>query len=94
MEMMEGEESEDSGGPRVKRKVYPRPDFSQAPWSILLRKAELKRRDSREARNFRRHFRIPYEFFSELVQLAEHRKWFSLTALTAKNVAGGQCIHS
>ena len=55
----------------------------------MLRKAELKRRDPREYRNFRRHFRIPYEFFLELVQLAKYRKWFSLAA---RDVAGRQCI--
>ena len=73
-----GKESEDGGGPRVKRTRQVHPRSSQAPWSIMLRKAELKRRDPREARNFRRHFRIPYEFFLELVQLAKHRKWLSL----------------
>ena len=36
----------------------------------MLRKAELKRRDTREARNFRRRFRIPYEFFFEFAKLA------------------------
>ena len=55
----------------------------------MLRKAELKRRDSREYRKFRRHFRIPYEFFLEPVQLVKYRKWFSLAA---RDVAGRQCI--
>ena len=85
----EGEESEDGDDPRVKRtrQVHPRSDFSR--WSIMLRKPELKQRDSREYRNSRRHFRIPYEFFLELVQLAKHRKWFSLVA---RDVAERQCI--
>ena len=88
METAEGEESEDGDGPRVKctRQVHPRSDLSQMPWSIMLWKPKLKRRDSREYRNFRRHFCIPYEFFLKLVQLA---KWFSLTA---RDVAGRQCI--
>ena len=30
-------------------------------------------------RHFRKHFRIPYAIL-ELVQLAKHRKWFSLAA--------------
>ena len=47
------------------------------------------RHDSRENRNFRRHFHIPYEFFLELVQLAKHLKWFSLAA---RDVVGRQCI--
>ena len=46
-------------------------EFSQAPWSTILRKAELKRHDSRETRNFCRRFRIPCEFFLELVKLAK-----------------------
>ncbi|CAM9585631.1 unnamed protein product [Ascophyllum nodosum] len=56
---------------------------------IMLGKPELKRRESREYRNFRRHFRIPYEFFLELVKLAKDRKWFSLAA---RDVAGRQYI--
>ena len=36
----------------------------------MLRKAELKHRDLEKPEHFRRHFRILYEFFSELVQLA------------------------
>ena len=74
METTEKEGIEDGDSPRIKRtrEVPPRSDFSQVPWSIMLRKAELKRRDSREYRNFRRHFRIPYEFFLELVQLAKY----------------------
>ena len=89
METTEKEGIEGGGSPRVKRtrEVPPRSDFSQAPWSIMLRKAELKR--STEYRNFRRHFRIPYEFFLELVQLEKYRNWFSLAA---RDVAGRQCI--
>ena len=91
METTEKEWIGDGDSPRVKRtrEVLPRSDFSQAPWSILLRKAELKRRDSGEYINFRRHFRIPYEFFLELVQLAKYRKWF---LLATRDVAGRQCI--
>ena len=91
METTEEEGIEGGDSPRVKRtrEVPPRSDFSQAPWSIMLRKAELKRRDSRKYRNFRRHFRIPYEFFLKLVQLAKYRKWISLAA---RDVAGRQCI--
>ena len=72
METAEGEESEDGDDPRFKRtrQVYPRSDFSQAPWSIMRRKPELRQRDSGEYRNFRRHFLILYEFFLELIQLA------------------------
>ena len=66
----EREEGEDDDGPRAKRtrQVHPRSDFSHAPWYIMLRKAEPKRRGSREAINFRRRFRIPYELILELVK--------------------------
>ena len=60
-----------------------------SPDGLMLRKPQLEQRDSREYRKFRRHFRIPYEFFLELVQLANHRKWFSLAA---RDVAGRQCL--
>ena len=93
METAEREESEDGDGPRVERtrQVHPRLDFFQLRWSTtkMLTKPELKQRDSRGYRNFRRHFRIPYEFFLELEQVAKHRKWFSLAA---RDVAGRQRI--
>ena len=55
----------------------------------MLRKADLKRRDSKAAINFLRHFHILYEFFLELVKLAKQEKWLSLTA---RGVAGRQFI--
>ena len=62
------------------------------PDGLMLKKTELEQRDSREyikfRRHFRRHFRIPYEIL-ELVQLAKHRKWFSLAA---RDVAWRQCL--
>ena len=60
-----------------------------SPDGLMLRKPELEQRDSRECRKFRIHFRIPYESFLELLQLAKHRKWFSLAA---RDVAGRQCL--
>ena len=58
------------------------------PDILLLKKPELEQCDSREYIEFRRHFRIPYEFL-DLVQLAKHRKEFSLAA---RDVAGRQCL--
>ena len=48
MKTAEGEESEDADNPRVRRtrQVHPRPGFSRAPWSIMLKKPELKQRNS------------------------------------------------
>ena len=58
METVEGEESEDGDGTRVKRtrQVHPL-DFSR--WSIMLRKPELKQRDSIEYRFFSQTFPHP-----------------------------------
>ena len=76
--------------PASSAQVHPRSGFSQAPWSTILRKAELKRHDSREARNFRRRFCIPYKFFLELVKLA--KQVVDIMSLAATGVAGRQSI--
>ena len=72
METTDVEEGEYGDGPRVKRirQVHPQSDLSQELWSIILRKQELKRYDPREARSFRRRFRIAYELFLKLMKLA------------------------
>ena len=59
-----------------------------SPDGLMLRKPDLEQIDSREYRQFRRHFRIPYEFL-EPAQLAKHRKWFSLAA---RDVTGRECL--
>ena len=59
-----------------------------SPDGLMLKKTKLEQRDSREHRKSRRQFRIPYEIL-ELVQLAKHQKWFSLTA---RDVAWRQCL--
>ena len=91
METTEKEEGEYCDGSRVKRtrQAHPRSGVCHAPWSIILRKAQLKRHDSREIRYFFRRFHIAYEFFLEIVKMAKQRKLFSLTA---RDVAGRQCI--
>ena len=67
-ETAERKESEDGDDPRVKRtrQVHPRSYFFQASWSIMLRKPELKQRDSRGTENFA-DISVPYEFFLELI---------------------------
>ena len=91
METTKGEEGENDDGPCAKhtRQIHSQSDFSRAPWALMLRKAELKRRDSRETRDIWRNSLILYDFFLELVKLAKLWKWFSLAA---KNVADRQCI--
>ena len=55
----------DGGFPKVKwmRRVYPRVDYTQAPWTaVMLRQPSQSIHTSREAYTFRRRFRIPYVF--------------------------------
>ena len=87
METAEGEESEDGDVPASSVLGESTHDRI-SPDALMLRKPELEQHDSREYRNFRRHFRIPYEVLV-LVQLAKHRKWLSLAA---RNVAGRHCL--
>ena len=49
--------------------VYLRADYTQAPWTVMLRHPNLNAHTSREAKTFCRRFRIPYVFFVELLQL-------------------------
>ena len=57
--------------PQVKRmrRVYPRADYTQAPWTVVLRQPSLSIHTSREAKTFRRRLRIPYVFFVESISL-------------------------
>ena len=55
----------DDGSPKVKwmRRVYPRVDYTQAPWTVvMLRQPSQSIHTSRKAYTFRRRFRIPYVF--------------------------------
>ena len=94
MEMTEGDEGGDGDGLRVKRsrqEVRPRSEFPQsAVVYIVLRK--VKRRDSREAGNFRRNFLILYEFFLKLVKLSKQRRRKRFSSATM-DVAERQCIY-
>ena len=55
----------DDGSSKVKwmRRVYPRVDYTQVPWTVvMLRQPSQSIHTSREAYTFRRRFRIPYVF--------------------------------
>ncbi|CAN0185409.1 unnamed protein product [Pylaiella littoralis] len=71
------------------RRVLPRPDYRASFWWRMLGETGLKEPGSREARLFRRRFRIPYQFFTELIELVKEKKWFSIRQT---DVAGRQCI--
>ncbi|CAM9144585.1 unnamed protein product, partial [Sphacelaria rigidula] len=80
MPQSEDEESEDDGrrGPRT---VHPRPPYEDSSWARMLRNPALADPASRDAQLFRRRFRVPYQFFLQLVDLVEERRWFSTTAV-------------
>lgn len=85
------EDSSGGNGPPVKRRraVLPRPDYKASFWWRMLGETGLQEPGSREARLFRRRFRIPYQFFRELIKLVEQKKWFSVRE---RDVAGRPCI--
>lgn len=79
MELLEADdrvqEDDDNEGDdfRVKRtrRVFQRADYAQAPWEIMLREEAVDDYTSREARRFRRRFRIPYVVFLELMAMVK-----------------------
>lgn len=75
--------------PKRRRAVLPRRDYKASFWWNMLGETGLADPGSREARLFRRRFRIPYQFFQEVIKLVEEKKWFSTRA---KDVAGRPCI--
>ncbi|CAB1111334.1 unnamed protein product [Ectocarpus sp. CCAP 1310/34] len=70
-------------------RVILRPDYRASFWWRMLGETGLKEPASREAKIFRRRFRIPYQFFTELMELVKKKKWFPMRK---KDVAGRMCI--
>ncbi|CAN0083359.1 unnamed protein product [Pylaiella littoralis] len=61
----DAETNEDNDPPMKRtRRVLPRPDYRASFWLRMLGETGLKEPGSREARLFRRRFRIPYQFFT------------------------------
>lgn len=75
--------------PKRRRRVLPRRDYKASFWWNMLGETGLQDPGSTEARLFRRRFRIPYQFFRELIKLVQEKKWFSIRE---KDVAGRPCI--
>ncbi|CAN0428721.1 unnamed protein product, partial [Pylaiella littoralis] len=76
--------------PPVKRtrRILPRRDYKASFWWNMLASPGLGDPGSREAKVFRRRFRIPHKFFTEVVALVKAKKWFPLRA----DAVGRQCI--
>ncbi|KAG5188752.1 hypothetical protein JKP88DRAFT_303622 [Tribonema minus] len=82
----------DDSTPRRKRcrRVYERPDYRRTAWMTMLdNEAQLLDPTSREAKKFRRRFRLPYPMFKELVALVREKGWLPCADA---DVAGRPCI--
>ena len=73
------------------RVVSPRPNYAACEGSEILRKLSLKDPASKEAKLFRRHFRVLFAFFPEIVKLVKDGGWSSTTA-NGKDITGSLCI--
>jgi len=62
--------------PRKQREDFPREDFSQAPWQIMITSGAYKIETTKEGRNFRRKYRVPASVFDFIVETVLHRKLF------------------
>ncbi|CAM9826734.1 unnamed protein product [Sphacelaria rigidula] len=88
--MLEPDDEDDKqDGRRAPRTVYPRPSYADSAWARMMRCPALADPASREANLFRRRFRVPYQFFGQIVELVQKRHWFSSTVV---DVSGRQCI--
>lgn len=62
--------------PRKQREDFPREDFAQAPWQIMITSGAYKIETTKAGRNFRRKYRVPATVFDFIVETALHRKLF------------------
>ena len=51
-----------------------RADYATSSWSVMLQNKQLQVRGSKEAKDFRNRFRVPYEFLPSLVEMGQ--RWF------------------
>ena len=76
----EDEEEEDEPPPKRRRQVVPRADYRSLPWAKMLEKTDLLMDPTtREAKQFRRRFRVPYPFFVSLVDEVKAGNWRGFT---------------
>ena len=70
-EVFGSDSSNDPDGPRQKRKrhVSPRQLYEASSYGTMLREESLRQPDSRTAAKFRRRFRVPYDFFVNMLKL-------------------------
>ena len=85
----ESHDEDDGPGMKRPRLVYDRPDYNESPWARMLRDQRLHQLGTREARVFRRNFRLPYPVFVELMKMVKELRWFTARAM---DVSGRPCI--
>ncbi|CAN0128698.1 unnamed protein product, partial [Laminaria digitata] len=90
---MDGEE-EDGEQPKQTRQSYPRPEYMESEWGQWLKALrELDAADGgidpecREAVKFKEHFRVPYDFFVNLVETVK-----PVFTTATHDVAGRECV--
>ena len=83
------EENDESTREIKTRRVYERKDYKKPGWWQELQQEELSGHTSRVAQRFRGDFRVPYSFFTKLVELVKERDWFPNAT---KDAVGRTCI--
>lgn len=90
------DESEEEAHPRRTKRTrlsYPRPGYSASVWGVMLETMQTLHEAHQlhpacsQAKEFRRHFRVPYEFFLLLVEVV--RPWFGTVT---RDVAQRECV--
>lgn len=79
---------DDEQGKRT-RTVCPRPLYHESGWARELRDSRLENPSSRQARRFRRRFRVSYQFFQNLVGTVRAEGWLPEREV---DIAGRRCI--
>jgi hypothetical protein len=62
--------------PRKERADFPREDFANAPWQLMLDSGDYRIETTKQGRNFRRKFRLPAPLFDFVVATVLHRRFF------------------
>ena len=85
----------DGGFPKVKwmRRVYPRVDYTQAPWTVVVQPSQSIH-TSRKAYTFRRRSRIPYVFSWAPLLVGNTAEVVSASSLVSSFATASSTVHS
>lgn len=77
------DDSEQQPKQKRTRCSYGRPDYNSSAWAVMLKETELLADPAtEEAKKFRASFRVPYQFFLELVKNVKAGEWEGFMANT------------